>query len=114
MYKKVDEVLFVFFQSWTITQGLKKKLHRVDFECVIISRGCFSDCMFFPPSVSEFKGYTIPKGTLVFPNLWSVHRDPAVWENPDTFNPARFLDKEGKLLRKECFIPFGIGAPFIH
>lgn len=24
MYKKVDEVLFVFFQSWTITQGLKK------------------------------------------------------------------------------------------
>lgn len=57
----------------------------------------------------EFKGYTIPKGTLVFPNLWSVHRDPTVWENPDTFNPARFLDKEGKLLRKECFIPFGIG-----
>ncbi|XP_070774746.1 cytochrome P450 2U1 [Enoplosus armatus] len=58
---------------------------------------------------TEFRGYTIPKGTVVLPNLWSVHRDPTVWDDPDSFNPARFLDDEGKLLRKECFIPFGIG-----
>ncbi|XP_041838882.1 cytochrome P450 2U1 [Melanotaenia boesemani] len=58
---------------------------------------------------AEFRGYTIPKGTVIFPNLWSVHRDPTMWEDPDTFNPARFLDSEGKLFRKECFIPFGIG-----
>lgn len=56
-----------------------------------------------------FRGYTIPKGTVIMPNLWSVHRDPTVWDDPDTFKPARFLDDEGKLLRKECFIPFGIG-----
>ena len=62
-----------------------------------------------------FRGYTIPKGTVILPNLWSVHRDPTVWEDPDTFNPARFLDDEGKLLRKEFFIPFGIGMPiFTH
>ncbi|KAM4603994.1 cytochrome P450 2U1 [Polymixia lowei] len=58
---------------------------------------------------TEFRGYTIPKGTVIVPNLWSVHRDPTVWDNPDNFSPARFLDAEGKLLRKECFIPFGIG-----
>ncbi|XP_023283957.1 cytochrome P450 2U1 [Seriola lalandi dorsalis] len=56
-----------------------------------------------------FRGHTIPKGTVILPNLWSVHRDPTLWEDPDGFNPARFLDDEGKLLRKECFIPFGIG-----
>ncbi|KAM3623677.1 uncharacterized protein V6R79_014196 [Siganus canaliculatus] len=61
---------------------------------------------------TEFRGYTIPKGTVVLPNLWSVHRDPTVWDDPDTFNPTRFLDNEGKLLRKECFIPFGIGVSF--
>lgn len=58
---------------------------------------------------TEFRGYTIPKGTVILPNLWSVHRDPTVWDDADSFNPERFLDNEGKLLRKECFIPFGIG-----
>ncbi|KAM6972214.1 cytochrome P450 2U1 [Aplochiton taeniatus] len=58
---------------------------------------------------TEFRGYTIPKGTVIIPNLWSVHRDPTVWESPDDFNPARFLDEHGKLQRKEYFIPFGIG-----
>uniref|UniRef100_A0AAV2LGL6 Cytochrome P450 2U1 n=1 Tax=Knipowitschia caucasica TaxID=637954 RepID=A0AAV2LGL6_KNICA len=58
---------------------------------------------------TEFCGYNIPKGTVIIPNLWSVHRDPTVWDEPDRFNPARFLDSEGKLLRKEYFIPFGIG-----
>jgi len=69
----------------------------------------FSEICLFP---LEFRGYTIPKGTVIIPNLWSAHRDPTVWENPDDFNPARFLDEQGKLLRKECFIPFGIGMFF--
>lgn len=63
-------------------------------------------------SVTEFMGYTIPKGTVVLPNLWSVHRDPTEWDDPDSFDPTRFLDEEGTLLRKECFIPFGIGRLF--
>ncbi|KAL1023796.1 hypothetical protein UPYG_G00046290 [Umbra pygmaea] len=58
---------------------------------------------------TEFRGYTIPKGTMIFPNLWSVHRDSTVWEEPDVFNPSRFLDDQKKLLRNECFMPFGIG-----
>ncbi|XP_062964306.1 cytochrome P450 2U1 [Cynocephalus volans] len=55
------------------------------------------------------QGYTIPKGALILPNLWSVHRDPAIWEKPDDFYPNRFLDDQGELLKKETFIPFGIG-----
>ncbi|XP_040482152.1 cytochrome P450 2U1 [Ursus maritimus] len=55
------------------------------------------------------QGYTIPKGTVVLPNLWSVHRDPAIWEKPDDFYPNRFLDDQGQLIKKETFIPFGIG-----
>ncbi|ELV13699.1 Cytochrome P450 2U1, partial [Tupaia chinensis] len=54
-------------------------------------------------------GYTIPKGTVILPNLWSVHRDPAIWERPDDFYPDRFLDDQGQLIKKETFIPFGIG-----
>lgn len=62
-------------------------------------------CLF----ASEFQGYTIPKGTVILPNLWAVHRDPVLWERPDEFCPSRFLDDQGQLLKTEAFIPFGIG-----
>ncbi|XP_020652021.3 cytochrome P450 2U1 isoform X1 [Pogona vitticeps] len=55
------------------------------------------------------QGYKIPKGSIIIPNLWSVHRDPKIWERPNDFYPARFLDEKGQLLKKETFIPFGIG-----
>ncbi len=42
-------------------------------------------------------------------NLYAVHRDERVWEDPDLFNPGRFLDDSGKIVRKEQFIPFAIG-----
>ncbi|XP_072923253.1 cytochrome P450 2U1 [Hemitrygon akajei] len=57
----------------------------------------------------EFKGYTIPKGSIVIANLWSVHRDPSRWEQPDEFNPSRFLDTDGNIVKNEAFMPFGIG-----
>ncbi|KAM4867716.1 cytochrome P450 1B1 [Thomomys bottae] len=40
-------------------------------------------------------GYYIPKNTVVFINQWSVNHDPAKWPNPEVFDPARFLDKDG-------------------
>nr|XP_020757615.1 cytochrome P450 2U1 [Odocoileus virginianus texanus] len=55
------------------------------------------------------QGYTIPKGTIILPNLLSVHRDPAIWEKPNDFYPDRFLDDQGQLIKKKTFIPFGIG-----
>ncbi|XP_029793785.1 cytochrome P450 1B1 [Suricata suricatta] len=40
-------------------------------------------------------GYHIPKDTVVFVNQWSVNHDPVKWPNPEDFDPARFLDKDG-------------------
>ena len=57
----------------------------------------------------ELRGYTIPKGTTVMPNLYAVHRDERIWEHPDQFNPSRFLDKNGEIIRRSELIPFGVG-----
>lgn len=46
---------------------------------------------------------------MIVPNLWSVHRDPNIWEKPDEFQPSRFLDENGQLIKRETFIPFGMG-----
>ncbi|XP_066279157.1 cytochrome P450 2U1-like [Branchiostoma lanceolatum] len=57
----------------------------------------------------ELRGYHIPAGTQVLVNLWSVHMDPAHWTDPDRFDPTRFLNEQGKVIRPEQFLPFSIG-----
>ncbi|EDO30835.1 predicted protein [Nematostella vectensis] len=58
---------------------------------------------------TTINGYFIPKDTTVIFNLWGVHHDPAEWADPHVFNPARFLNKDGKLIKSEKLMPFGGG-----
>ena len=54
--------------------------------------------------------FTIPKGTVIMGNIYAVHRDPDIFENPSEFRPERFLSDDGtKVLRSDFLIPFGVG-----
>uniref|UniRef100_A0A8D0EK26 Cytochrome P450 2J6-like n=1 Tax=Strix occidentalis caurina TaxID=311401 RepID=A0A8D0EK26_STROC len=54
-------------------------------------------------------GFPIKKGTIIMPNIASVLYDPEQWETPRQFNPGHFLDKEGKFVSREAFLPFSAG-----
>ncbi|VDB97143.1 unnamed protein product [Peniophora sp. CBMAI 1063] len=46
----------------------------------------------------EYKGYHIPKGAMVIPNVWSINRDSALYgHDAYTFAPERHLDAQGRL-----------------
>ncbi|XP_025098464.1 cytochrome P450 2U1-like [Pomacea canaliculata] len=58
---------------------------------------------------TTFMGYTLPKDTIILPFIDSVLQDPEIWDNPLDFRPERFIGPDGKLVRKEEFIPFSLG-----
>jgi cytochrome P450 len=43
------------------------------------------------PKGGAAKETFIPRGADVFISTWNIHRSPEFWENPDTYNPERFL-----------------------
>ena len=55
----------------------------------------------------RFRGYIIPRGWRVRVLIREGHRDPELFESPDSFNPDRFLHDAAA---GAGFAPFGLGA----
>ncbi|XP_041367489.1 methyl farnesoate epoxidase-like [Gigantopelta aegis] len=53
-------------------------------------------------------GYSVPKGSGVVASIFCLHRQSAQHEDPETFNPERFLNKDSTLRTPSDFIPFGV------
>ncbi|KAL5707131.1 hypothetical protein ACHQM5_025218 [Ranunculus cassubicifolius] len=53
-------------------------------------------------------GYNVPKHTMLLVNLWSIQRDPNLWDEPAKFNPERFNGLKGTRDGFK-FMPFGSG-----
>ncbi|CAA7035867.1 unnamed protein product [Microthlaspi erraticum] len=53
----------------------------------------------------EVGGYDMPRGTMLSMNVWAMHRDPELWEEPEMFKPERF-EKEGEAQK---LMAFGLG-----
>uniref|UniRef100_H2YMP4 Uncharacterized protein n=1 Tax=Ciona savignyi TaxID=51511 RepID=H2YMP4_CIOSA len=57
----------------------------------------------------NLNGYSIPNGTTIFVNLWAVHNNPDVWDEPNKFKPERHLDDKGNFVQSNHVIPFSVG-----
>jgi cytochrome P450 len=63
-----------------------------------------------PSDTCTVGGYTTPKGSRVFVNVWAIHRDPSIWENPLNFDPERFSDDKWDYSGSDfSYFPFGSG-----
>ena len=65
---------------------------------------------------SHLCGYPIPKNTVLLINLWGHHHDSAIWQDPYTFRPERFLTQNRASLlpldhpNQVNLLPFGVGS----
>nr|QST15070.1 CYP370C1 protein [Diaphanosoma celebensis] len=58
---------------------------------------------------TEFRGYLIPKDTILASNIYQVHHCHRHWARPDEFYPDHFVTDDGALKTPEAFIPFAAG-----
>jgi cytochrome P450 len=58
----------------------------------------------------DVAGHHVPAGGFVFVPIHALHRHPTYWDDPEGFDPQRWLDGRGEAARKAgMYLPFGAG-----
>ncbi|KAG0445222.1 hypothetical protein HPB47_018216 [Ixodes persulcatus] len=58
----------------------------------------------------EMEGHVIPKGVMCFIAIYSLHRNPKYFKDPEKFKPERFLSDEIRTRHPFSYIPFSGGS----
>ncbi len=57
----------------------------------------------------DVDGYRVEAGTVAFVSFYSMHRDPALWDDPLRFDPDRFTPERSQGRSRWQYLPFGGG-----
>ena len=60
-------------------------------------------------AADELAGHAIAPDTIVIIAPWIVHRHRLLWDQPDLFDPSRFLPEARARIDRFAYLPFGIG-----
>ncbi|XP_032683014.1 cytochrome P450 9e2-like [Odontomachus brunneus] len=76
---------------------------------VALERVCKKDFE-LPPTLPGVKPYTVKKGQVIWISVYGLHHDPKYFEEPEKFNPERFLGEQKKHIHNTgAYLPFGLG-----
>ena len=93
-----------------------------DYPALPFAHACFAEAMrLYPPVWTiartaaeeyQWRGFRIPRGSILLAPQWVVHRDPRFWPEPAAFRPERFLDGNGEKESrpKFAYFPFAAGS----
>nr|XP_051693877.1 cytochrome P450 4F3 isoform X2 [Oryctolagus cuniculus] len=84
-----------------LTMCIKESL-RLHPAVTVISRCCTQD-------VALPDGRVIPKGVICVISIFGTHHNPAVWPDPEVYDPSRFEPEKVKDRSPLAFIPFSAG-----
>lgn len=57
----------------------------------------------------EIGGQRFDTGAMLIIPVWAIHRHQALWDDPNRFDPDRFLPEQEAKIRRAQFMPFGFG-----
>ncbi|KAI0687612.1 cytochrome P450 [Cytidiella melzeri] len=74
------------FEDLPYIRALVKEVHRFRPIAPLIPRAAMGDVY--------YKGYKIPEGATIIANIWGIFHDPEVYEDPERFNPDRYMESD--------------------
>lgn len=83
------------------TEAVVQEAMRLYPPAYVIGREAVREC--------QIGGYHVPAGTTLFMSPWVLHRDPRYFDDPNTFNPDRWVDGLAERLPRHVYHPFGGG-----
>jgi cytochrome P450 len=57
----------------------------------------------------QLGSYFVPAGTEIYISPYLIHRHPAIWDDPDSFNPDRFDPDQSRGRQPVAMLPFSAG-----
>lgn len=107
-------------EALAATGGAGRPLAHADLAKLELTELAFKEALRLMPPVPAmprralrdftFMGHHIPAGTTVGINPAAVHADPALWPDPERFDPMRFTPDQVAARHKYAWVPFGGGA----
>ena len=113
LQERIYEELNEQFGEGSVSLEKRSNCHHLEATLTEVLR-CQTVAPVFPHKTTRdttLAGYHIPKDTTILLNIWAINHDEREWENPEEFNPDRFLDSEGHFTgtSKMSYIPFALG-----
>lgn len=92
-----------------------------DYPALPYARACFAEAMrLYPPvwtiartaaETYHWRGFTVPRGSMLLAPQWVAHRDSRFYPEPDRFRPERFLPgSEDPGRPRFSYFPFAAGS----
>lgn len=91
-----------------------------EYASLPLAHACFAEAMrIYPPVWAiartaaeeyEWRGFRVPRGSVLLAPNWVLHRDPRFWPDPEAFQPDRFLDSSKETRPRFAYFPFAAGS----
>ncbi|KAJ8915090.1 hypothetical protein NQ315_014345 [Exocentrus adspersus] len=112
--KLVEEIKNILSDSYKLPT-------YTDLKSMKFMERCIKECLRLYPSVpligrvagediKTHSGYTIPKGCNINILIYDIHRSSQYWEDPEKFDPDRFLPENIAKRHPFAYLPFSAGS----
>nr|XP_056706797.1 ultra-long-chain fatty acid omega-hydroxylase [Euleptes europaea] len=100
--REMEEIEWEDLSQMPFTTMCIKESLRLHPPVTVVSRRCTKD-------VKLPDGRVIPKGTICLISIYGTHHNPAVWPQPEVYNPYRFDPGTSQTQLPLSFVPFSAG-----